>query len=179
MNMREADIPLDILKMPTLPPNLKPDERAKLEAYKAKVKEAQQAAEALGQGRGRRSKVNVEFGQDLPSLVMKLTFFDPPSLFKNIIASDIFKSCYQGPAIFVDELTELFQSHAWLSSVCFTNGVYAHVWVNGVPMSAIFPSDFIYFCCYYLGCYCHRIRDEDDNTYDLHIGRVYGVGFDC
>lgn len=46
--MREADIPLDILKMPALPPNLKPDERAKLEAYKAKVKEAQQAAEALG-----------------------------------------------------------------------------------------------------------------------------------
>lgn len=169
MNMREMDVPLDIEKLPTLPPGLKPEERAKLEEYKAKV------AEAKRQGRSRRS-VKVEAGMPVP--VMKLTFFDPVAVFKNIIASDIFKQCHSGPAVFVDQPVELYHSHAWASSVRSTSGIYAHVWVNNEPKAAIFPSDFIYYHCLNDDCYCQAIEDDSDDTWQLHIGRVYGVGED-
>lgn len=180
MNMREADIPLDVLKMPTLPPGLKPEERVKFEAYKAKVRAAE--AESNTGRRGKRAKANATVmpDEELPSLSMKLTFFDPISLFSNLVASDVFRTAHQGPALFVDEPTELFHSHAWASSVRSSGGIYPHIWVDGEPdpFATILPSDFVYYRCMEEGCYCHQISDEDENTDKLHIGRVFGFGLE-
>ncbi|ROV88174.1 hypothetical protein VSDG_09301 [Cytospora chrysosperma] len=93
--------------MPTLPPSLKPEERIKFKAYKAKVRAANEEAKNK---RGKKAKAKVEAPDKLPNLSIKLTFFDPISIFKNLIASDIFRNAHQGPAYFVDEPTELFHN---------------------------------------------------------------------
>ncbi|KAI1485633.1 hypothetical protein F5X96DRAFT_674446 [Biscogniauxia mediterranea] len=178
MNMREADIPLNVLKLPTLPASLKPEEKKKIEAYR----ELMTPKDDKGKGKA-RARVTREdkdaMAKDLPVVTMKLTFFDPISVFKNYIASDIGQRTHHGPAIFVDEPTELFHSHAWASSVRTTDGHYAHIWIeDGSRGPVIFPSDFIYFRCTEDGCFCHAIENGSDNVTDLHIGRVYGVGWD-
>ncbi|ROW07924.1 hypothetical protein VMCG_03429 [Cytospora schulzeri] len=177
MHMREADIPLDILKMPTLPPSLKPEERTKFEAYKAKVRAADEEAKNK---RGKKAKGKAVAPEKLPDLSMKLTFFDPISIFKNLVASDIFRNAHQGPAHFVDEPTELFQSHAWASSVRASGGIYPHIWIDNKPdpFATILPSDFVYYRCMDEACYCHTIGDDDPNTGDLHLGRIFGFGIE-
>lgn len=111
-----------------------------------------------------------------------LTFFDPPSVFKNIIASDIFTKMHHGLAYFVDEPRELFHSHAWASSIRTTSGQYAHIApdmeASETHGAAVFPSDFVYFYCLDDGCYCKGIAEDSDDITDLHIGRVWGVGID-
>ncbi|TRX98548.1 hypothetical protein FHL15_000622 [Xylaria flabelliformis] len=173
MNMREVDIPLNILKLPTLPATLKPEEKKLLEAYKAQLKD-----KGKGKGKGKAESVRPQDLKKLPVVTMKLTYFDPTSVFKNYVASDIGRKTHHGPAIFVDEPTELFHSHAWASSVRTTDGKYAHVWLGDVAGPVIFPSDFIYYRCYVKDCFCHEIMDDSDKTTELHIGRVYGVGWD-
>lgn len=178
MHMREADIPLDVLKMPTLPPGLKPEERIKFEAYKAKVKAADEEAKNK---RGKRARAKpIAPDEDLPKLSMKLTFFDPISIMRNLIASDIFRTAHQGPAHFVDNPTELFHSHAWASSVRASGGTYPHIWIDGKPdpFATILPSDWVFYRCMDWDCYCHKIGDDDPNTGDLHIGRVFGFGIE-
>ncbi|KAI1747760.1 hypothetical protein F4782DRAFT_535125 [Xylaria castorea] len=164
MNMREVDIHLNILKLPTLPATLKPEERKLLEAYKTQLK-----GKGKGKAEAKKPLVRAQDIKDLPVVTMMLTFFDPPSVFKNYIAFDIGRKTYHGPAIFVDEPTELFYSHAWASSVRTTNGKYAHVWLSGVAGSVIFPSDFVYYRCHSKDCFCHEIMDSNDKTTELHI----------
>jgi hypothetical protein len=211
MNMREADIPLNVLKLPTLPPNLQPEERERLEGIRAlndaktaanaatryaikitkekgkfstPARQAQkEAADAKAQMLALREK-NPQSDIDIsnvPVVHMKLNFFDPPTLFKNIAASEISKRVHSGPGLIVDEPTELYHSHAWLSSVRSTSGRFAHVIIDGKKGPAIFPSDWVYYWCNdTMACplQCHNVDEEDDNITDIHIGRIYGVGYD-
>jgi hypothetical protein len=123
IDMRKADIPLNVLETPTLAPGPKPQERQKFEAYKEKVRAAEEQARA----RGRRSKAEAQPDEPEPSLSMKLTFFDPLSMFKNSLASDIYRDTYHGPAELIDEPVELYQSYAWASSVRASEGVYPYI----------------------------------------------------
>lgn len=181
INMREYDVPVNVLKIPTLPATLKPEERAKLEEYRENITRWEQAQQPQGRRRGRRAAVpKPDF--ELPKVTHKLTYFDPPSVVKTFICSDIHQKAHRGPAIFVDTHleTEFFHSHAWASSVRTTCGQYAHIYINGAgdPTAAVFPGDFIYYRCLKPGCFCHDIEDDTDDTGDLHIGRVYGVGLE-
>jgi len=106
----------------------------------------------------------------------EIQFIDPVSLFKKILSSDIAKEMYIGPATFVDEPTELYHSHAWASSVRTTGGKYAHLRIGDNIGAVVFPSDFVYYRCQDLNCVCHEAAD--DEAYNLHIGRIYGVGYD-
>jgi hypothetical protein len=128
-----------------------------------------EAAKSKGKGKGKAGETE--------TVTTKLTFFDPPSVIKNFVGSDIFDNMHQGPAIFVDAPHELFHSHAWASSVRTTCGRYAHI-PNITEVCPVFPSDFIYYRCLQEHCHCQSIGDEDDEIVDIHIGRVYGVGFD-
>lgn len=178
INMREADIPLDITKMPTIPPGLAPEERLKFEAYKAKQKAAEEQAKSRKGKRGKAKEVVADV--PLPLLKQKLSYFDPISMLKNFVASDIFRDAHHGPALFVDEPVELFHSHAWASSVRSSEGIYPHIWVDGKPdpEATIFPSDFLYYRCMEHDCYCHQIEDDGPDTGNLHIGRVFGFGYE-
>jgi hypothetical protein len=216
MDMRKAKIPLNVLKLPTLVPGLKPDEKRRLEAYRelSDAKEvlatAKKNLKAVIKGKGKNSSdaiaANAEVASakaevkdvverikdrglpeldidDLPKVHMDLTFLDPETIFKNIAASDIGKRSHSGPGIIVDEPKELFQSHAWLSSVRTSSGIYPHIildTVTGRRGAAVFPSDWIYYRCTNESCDigCHEIQDDDDNITDIHIGRVYGFGYD-
>ncbi|KAK3403030.1 hypothetical protein B0T20DRAFT_449951 [Sordaria brevicollis] len=228
MNMREAKIPVDVLKMPSLPPNLKPEERQKIEILRQRyeankaVGVAQKAAKAAAKAKGRNSNeartlaraaeraqaranelnktttavktgITDEEGVDLskvvlPAFATPLTFFDPPTLFRNIVASDIGNRAHSGPGHFVDLPREFYESHAWLSSVRTTSGRYAHIILkssdnddneeNGPP---IFPSDWVFYRCTKLPercpLACNNVPDSRVHL-DAHIGRVYGVGLD-
>ncbi|KAK3896551.1 hypothetical protein C8A05DRAFT_39905, partial [Staphylotrichum tortipilum] len=169
MHMREADIPLNILKLPTLPATLKPEERRRVEdmracaevkaaavsAARAAIKtarekgrdsaEARAATKVAQQAKARAEKLQAKAKAntdeelqscDLPRVTMRLTFFDPPTMFKNIVASDI-----------------------------------------GIKGPVIFPSDWVYFRCLDSLCelHCHDIADDSDDIVNIHIGRVYGI----
>ena len=209
IDMREADIPLNILKLPTMPASLKPDERRKVEMARAQAEcksaaltatrnatrlaresgknsaEAQEAAKIAEKAKKHLGDLQTKHGgeislKDLPKPTMRLSFFDPITMFKNIVASDILRRTHIGPGLFVDNPTELFHSHAWLSSVRSTSGHYAHVIIDGKVGPVIFPSDWVYYRCSDEGCprSCHDIDDDSEDVVNLHIGRVYGVGFD-
>jgi predicted DsbA family dithiol-disulfide isomerase len=208
MNMREADIPLNILKLPTMPASLKPEERRKVEIARAQAEsrsaaltaaraatrisrdkgkhstEARDAVAAAEKAKSQLDSLRQKHGdislKDLPRATMRLTFFDPITVFKNIIASDILGRIHTGPGLFVDKPRELFHSHAWLSSVRSTSGFYAHVIIDGIQGPAIFPSDWVYFRCTSENCVrnCCDIEDDSADIVNLHIGRVYGAGLD-
>ena len=114
---------------------------------------------------------------DSNHVMSDLHFFDPASVFVKVMSSDLRKQMHLGPAHFVDEPTELFHAHAWASSVRTSSGVYPHFpdTPDGKKGSVIFPSDFIYYCCQNDQCRCHT---EGNNYDNLHIGRVYGFGYD-
>lgn len=154
LNMREADIPLNAEKMPT-------------EAIERKVRaqESSQQKETKAGGK--------------PSITMKLTFFDPPTLIKTLLSSDVSKDIYSGPAIFVDCPTELYHAHCWSGSVRTSSGQYPHMkGAHPDDEVVIFPSDWIYYRCTIPSCFCHEVLDDPDKASDLHIGRVYGFGWD-
>lgn len=214
MHMREADIPLNILKLPTLPATLKPEERRRVESIRSRAEaktaavstakaatkaarengrdsaEARAATKAAETARARVEKLQgkaKDVGDDelslgdLPKVTMRLTFFDPPTLFRNLVASDIGRRAHTGPGFFVDAPHELFESHSWLSSVRTTSGRYAHIILDdGRIGPAIFPSDWVYYRCLDSACElrCSAIRDHSDDIVNIHIGRVYGVGLD-
>ncbi|KAF7532596.1 hypothetical protein G7054_g7828 [Neopestalotiopsis clavispora] len=182
MNMRQAEIPVNILNLPTVPASLKASERQMLESWKSKIAEAEAAAKASGKSRtGARNKIIQQAQKaekDLPTATMKITFFDPPSVFKNFIASDLYRDAHHGPAMFVDEPTELFHSQSWASSIRTSSGIYPHVYINGEIGPVVFPSDFVYYRCIDVDCYCHSIPDDDENIVTIHIGRVIGFGYD-
>ena len=118
---------------------------------------------------------------DAPVINMKLTFFDPPTLFKNIATSNISKRVHSSPRLIIDKPTKLYHSHAWLSSVRSTSSQFAYVIIDSEKGPSIFPSDWVYYRCNDpIACplQYHDIADEDDNITDIHIGRVYGVGYD-
>lgn len=90
--MRKANIPLDVLKMPTLLPGFKLEECIKFEVYKVKVKAANKEAKNK---RGKRVRVKlIVLDEDLPKLSMKLIFFNLISIMRNLIASNIFHTIY-------------------------------------------------------------------------------------
>ena len=95
-----------------------------------------------------------------------LHFFDPSSLFKAFLSSEISQKMHMGMAEFRDEPTELWHARCWSSSVRTTSGQYAH-YPDGEP---IFPSDLITFHCIDGTCAC----SQGDGK--MHFGRVSGVG---
>ncbi|KAI1131426.1 hypothetical protein F5Y10DRAFT_262185 [Nemania abortiva] len=186
MKMRKAEIPLNVMKLPTLPPGMKADEREKIQAFKLKLAEHRRHSRSKGKGKDKAIFENAPptaaelrlLALDLPKITMNLTFFDPISVFKNFIASDIVKGSYSGPGTFVDNPTELYHSNAWLSSIRASSGHYAHVSVEGQPGPAIFPSEFIYYWCTDVNCFCQAISEDSEDIRNIHIGRVIGFGWD-
>lgn len=147
MDMRKAPIPLYVEKLPTEP--------------------AQSKGKGKQQPRGRK---------EFDTITADLHFFDPTSVFVNMLSSDIRKDMHLGPAHFVDEPTELFHSRSWSSSVRTSSGIYPHIPLrDGQKGAVIFPSDFIYFCCQNPNCQCQQLGAD---SADFHIGRVYGFGYD-
>ncbi|RYC58953.1 hypothetical protein CHU98_g7247 [Xylaria longipes] len=186
MKMRKAEIPLNVMKLPTLPPGMKADEREKIQAFKLKLAEHRRGARSKGKGKDKAISEHAPptaaelklLALDLPKITMNLTFFDPISVFKNFVASDIVKRSYSGPGTFVDNPTELYHSNAWLSSIRASSGHYAHVLVDGQPGPAIFPSEFIYYWCMDMSCFCQAISEDSEDIRNIHIGRVVGFGWD-
>ena len=127
------------------------------------------AQDKRDKGKGRAKDINIVTSQ--------LHFFDPTSLFINILSSNITNDMHIGPAHFVDEPTELFHAHAWSSSVRTSSGIYPHFpdIADGKKGAAIFPSDFIYYHCPKNDCACY-VAGRNYNK--LHVGRVYGFGYD-
>lgn len=186
MKMRKAEIPLNVMKLPTLPPGMKAEEREQIQAFKLKLAEHRRGVRSKGKGKDKAISENAPptaaelklLALDLPKITMNLTFFDPISVFKNFIASDIVKRSYSGPGTFVDNPTELYHSNAWLSSIRASSGRYAHVLIEGQPGPAIFPSEFIYYWCMDMGCFCQDISEDSEDIRNIHIGRVVGFGWD-
>ena len=152
INMRKAVIPVKVAKLPTEPESKKRDHKGNIKAI-----------------------IPVE--RRIINITMH--FFDPASIFIKVLSSHL--GIHHGNAIFVDLPTELYHSHAWASSIRASEGRYPHLkfpsedesadsFVNG---AVIFPSDFIYYRCINDLCAC---QNEDDPF--MHIGRVYGFGFD-
>lgn len=180
MNMREAVIPLKAEKMPTEART----RRAKLiESLRKRLREKEErtkgkSAKAKGKEKATSlTDVGVPQSDKGPSMAScKLTYFDPPTVVKNLVSSDIgTKDMHHGPGIFVDKPTELFHSRAWTSSVRASGGVYPHLQATGI---LIIPGDFIYYRCTEAECFCHGIDDDSDDTIELHIGRINSFGYD-
>lgn len=95
-------MPFNILKMLTLPLELKVEDREKIEAFRVDIK----ARNDIKEGK-RRIKLR-EGDKELPLLSIKLLFIDPPSLIRNIVASDIYTDFYRGPVKFIDKPFELY-----------------------------------------------------------------------
>lgn len=91
INIKKADIPLNILKMPILLPGFKPKKRVKFNAYKAKIKAAKAKSNTGRKGKKAKANAIIMLNDKLPFLSIKLTFFDLIFLFSNLIASDIFR----------------------------------------------------------------------------------------
>lgn len=166
INMREADIPLKAEKMPTEAKNRR---RELVERLKARAR-----GEKPKRRKGKR-KLEEENEQE-PISSVRLTYFDPPSMIKNLVSSDIMHDIHQGPGVFVDFPKELYESRAWTSSNRASAGQYPHL-----PLSegaVVLAGDDIYYRCVDPSCYCHEIDDDSDNVVDLHIGRVLGFGWD-
>ena len=108
-----------------------------------------------------------------------LTFFDPLDVFTRL-ASSLRQQAYFGPALFVDEPSELYHSHAWASSVRTSGGKYPHLVLDdGRDGAVIFPSDFVYYTCATTGCACSDVgHGVSQSGGGFHIGRVYGFGYD-
>lgn len=146
MDMRKASIPLKIEKLPTDTSTEKRDRK----------------------GKGKAKEVEIRNSD--------LYFLDPTSIFTAIMSSDIREDMHIGPALFVDLPTELFESHAWASSVRTSSGIYPHLQLgDGQLGGVIFPSDFIFYRCGDTKCGCQKL---DEASSDFHIGRVYGFGYD-
>ncbi|RYC61611.1 hypothetical protein CHU98_g4607 [Xylaria longipes] len=186
MDMREATIPLKAEKLPTeartrrtkLVESLRArirqmEEGRKGKKNKGKAKQPRQPKQTRDDQDGHEAEAEAEIA---PIASTKLTFFDPPTVAKNLVSSDIYtKDMHRGPGEFVDNPSELFHSRAWTSSVRSSNGIYPHLPVSG---AVIFPGDFLYYRCTDQGCYCHSIADDGEDTWQLHIGRLVGFGYD-
>jgi len=67
-----------------------------------------------------------QFGAQMTNV--KLKFFDPPTIFKNLLQSDIFKKDIKsGPGHFVDIPSELYHSRAWTSSNRASQGIFPYL----------------------------------------------------
>ena len=150
-HMRKVEIPLKVQKLPT-------DTATRKRDFKGKAK----------QGKN-------DMKQEV--VMSTLHFIDPTSLFQSIVSSDILSDMHTGPALFVDEPTELFHSHAWASSVRASSGKYAHLKFGDKNGAAVLPSDFVYYRCLDEFCACQYLG-EFSPLKAWHIGRVYGFGFD-
>lgn len=155
INMRKASIPVKVEKLPTERESKKRDRKGKAKAKASQVEK----------------------------LETEIHFFDPASLFTKILSSDLANDMHHGPAIFVDEPVELYQSQAWASSIRASAGQYPHLKFDnpegGPPTNgaAIFPGDFILFRCMDNKCGCQHL-DENSPGEAWHIGRVCGFGYD-
>lgn len=97
-----------------------------------------------------------------------LYFFDPIKLFQTVLScQELRNKMHFGMAEFVDAPSELWQSHAWGSSIRSCSGDFAH-YSNG---EVIFPSDFMYYRCTHSDCTCQSEQC-------VHLGRVLAVGRD-
>ena len=118
IKLREADVPVDLAKLPTKGAGAKADTNTK-ENDDDDDDEDNQATELM-------------------------TFFDPVHLFKTALSSESFRSkIHVGMAHWVDTPSELYHSLAWASSIKASSGQYAYMEDGTV----LFPSDTItYFC---------------------------------
>jgi carbamoylphosphate synthase small subunit len=149
MDIREADILLNVLKLPTLPASLKLEEREKIEVIRAYIdvksianlatRAATKVTREKGTGsteaqatRKAANKVKAQVDRlsqkardlvgttnlddisvdDLLKPTMRLTFFDPPTIFQNLVVLDIGRKVYSSPGHFIDEPHKLFESYA-------------------------------------------------------------------
>jgi hypothetical protein len=106
------------------------------------------------------------------SLVQSATcwihFQDPIALLESLARSQTFqRQMFKGMAHFVDNPAELWESHAWASSIRTTSGEFA-LYPNNEP---IFPSDAIIYQCDDVLCPC-------SSGSDVHLARVDSVGKD-
>ncbi|KAL7625329.1 hypothetical protein AAE478_004545 [Parahypoxylon ruwenzoriense] len=165
LDMRQAQIPLNPEKMPTeaRTRRARADENLRLRARGEKPKRVIR--------KGKTAQVE----DDAPLLTAKLTFFDPPTFIRAYLTSDIRKDIHMGPAVFVDYPSEMYHAHCWSGSVRTSSGQYPHLKNSGPVM---FPSDWIYYRCTDSSCFCHDIEDDTEEAADLHIGRIYGFGWD-
>lgn len=92
--------------MLTFPPKFTPEKRIKFETYKKKIKITEKK---IKNRKGKKSKTKkITLNNILPKLTIKLTFFNPIFIFKNLIFFNIFRDIYHSLAIFVNELIKLF-----------------------------------------------------------------------
>ena len=104
------------------------------------------------------TKKAAESGNMVPT--ENLYFFEPATLFRTFLSSDLMKKMHVGMAEFVDTPSELWHSNSWAASVRTTSGQYAH-YPNGKPL---FPSDFLWYRCLDTACT------------EIHLGRALAVG---
>lgn len=177
INMREAEIPLKAEKLPTEAKKRRKEvlERLKAMAHGQKPKK-----------RGRKRKASPsqddkpddkpDDNPDEPLASVKLTYFDPPSMIKAYVSSDIMNDIWTGPGQFVDLPKEMYESRAWTSSNRSSQGIYPHMPIGARVL--ILAGDDIYYRCSKHDCHCHSIEDYSEEAVDLHIGRVIGYGWD-
>lgn len=146
MDLRRAPIPPRIEKLPTDTSTEKRDRK--------------------GEGKAKEFDVRTS----------DLYFLDPTPVYTAIMSSDVREDMHIGPALFVNQATELFHSNSWASSVRTSSGHYAHLQVGGGQLGGvILPSDFIFYRCCNPNCSCQKL---DEASSDFHIGRVIGFGCD-
>ncbi|KAI0470229.1 hypothetical protein F4859DRAFT_515755 [Xylaria cf. heliscus] len=170
INMREAEVPLKAEKMPSVARQRRQEtlERLKARARGEKPKKRTRKRKSAGDEEAE--------AQDEVLATAKLTYFDPPSMFKAYISSDIMNQVYQGPGCFVDYPKEFFESRAWTSSNRASQGVYPHMPLG--ERGVVYAGDDIYYRCVDETCFCHKIDNNSSEVTSLHIGRVVGFGWD-
>lgn len=100
---------------------------------------------------------------------------DPLSLYQAFLSSDTAKDIHTSIIHFVNNPNELYYLLAWLLSIRTTSGQYAHIISNSEDNGkAIFPSDFVYYCCARHKCHCRLPNNSPD--FRMHIGRIKAVG---
>lgn len=84
---------------------------------------------------------------------------------------------HTGLAHVVDEPAEFHHSRCWASSIGTTSGRYAH-FKDGAANDGqpIFPSEIVYYWRQDDDCWLNC--QEQDDLFQVHIGRVIGVGHD-
>lgn len=104
--MQKANIPLNIMQMPTFPLGLKPNKHIKFKIYKAKVKAVKNKVKNK---RGKRARARpILLLEDMPKLSIKLTFFNLISIFKNYISFNIFKNTYYSLCKLINKPVKLY-----------------------------------------------------------------------
>lgn len=94
------------MQMPTLLLGLKPKKHVKFKTYKAKVKIVKDKAKNK---KGKRARAKpVLPPKDMLKLSIKLTFFNPISLFINYISFNIFKNRYYSLYKLINNPIELY-----------------------------------------------------------------------